>query len=72
MTCHDVFFPASPEINLDPSSFSGVKLRPKASMPGSSSGRSADSSPMGSFPRRGVANGGRDSAGYLEELEKER
>ncbi|KAK3549829.1 hypothetical protein QTP86_015303, partial [Hemibagrus guttatus] len=60
------------EINLEPSSFSGVKLRPKASMPGSSSGHSADSSPMGSFPRRGVTNGGRDSAGYLEELEKER
>uniref|UniRef100_A0AAR2LH50 APC regulator of WNT signaling pathway n=1 Tax=Pygocentrus nattereri TaxID=42514 RepID=A0AAR2LH50_PYGNA len=64
------------EISLDPSGFPGVKLRPKASMQGSSSGRSADSSPspspMGSFPRRGVANGGRDSAGYLEELEKER
>ncbi|GAA6107689.1 adenomatous polyposis coli protein [Tachysurus ichikawai] len=60
------------EINLEPSSFSGVKLRSKASMPGSSSGRSADSSPMGSFPRRGVTNGGRDGAGYLEELEKER
>ncbi|TSM28162.1 Adenomatous polyposis coli protein [Bagarius yarrelli] len=60
------------EINLEPSSFSGVKLRPKASMAGSSSGRSADSSPMGSFPRRGVTNGGRDSTGYVEELEKER
>ncbi|XP_022536604.2 adenomatous polyposis coli protein [Astyanax mexicanus] len=64
------------EISLDPNSFPGVKLRPKASMQGSSSGRSADSSPspspMSSFPRRGVANGGRDSAGYLEELEKER
>ncbi|XP_053501123.1 adenomatous polyposis coli protein [Ictalurus furcatus] len=60
------------EINLEPSSFSGVKLRAKAPMPGSGSGHSADSSPMGSFPRRGVTNGGRDSAGHLEELEKER
>uniref|UniRef100_A0A673ZHX2 APC regulator of WNT signaling pathway n=1 Tax=Salmo trutta TaxID=8032 RepID=A0A673ZHX2_SALTR len=65
------------EISLDPNSYPGVKLRPKLpSMQGSGSGRSGDSSPspspMGSFPRRGVSNGGRDSAGYLEELEKER
>ncbi|XP_026859242.2 adenomatous polyposis coli protein isoform X1 [Electrophorus electricus] len=64
------------EMSLDPSSFPGVKLRAKTSVQGSSSGRSADGSPgpspMSSFPRRGVANGDRDSAGYLEELEKER
>ncbi len=62
------------EMSLDPSSFSGVKLRSKASLQGSSSTHSSDSnpSPMSSFPRRGVTGGGRDSAGYLEELEKER
>ncbi|XP_051971624.1 adenomatous polyposis coli protein-like [Xyrauchen texanus] len=64
------------EMSLDPGSYSGVKLRSKASLQGSSSAHSADSSPspspMSSFPRRGVTNGGRDSAGYLEELEKER
>ncbi|XP_030623032.1 LOW QUALITY PROTEIN: adenomatous polyposis coli protein [Chanos chanos] len=66
------------EMSLDPGSFPGVKLRPKTSMQGSSSGRSADSSPspspspVGSFPRRGAASADRDSAGYLEELEKER
>ncbi|XP_021458712.2 adenomatous polyposis coli protein [Oncorhynchus mykiss] len=65
------------KISLDPNSYPGVKLRPKLpSMQGSGSGRSGDSSPspshMGSFPKRGVSNGGRDSAGYLEELEKER
>ncbi|XP_041754889.2 adenomatous polyposis coli protein-like isoform X2 [Coregonus clupeaformis] len=70
------------EISLDPNSYPGVKLRPKPpSMQGSGSGRSGDSSPspspspmgsLGSFPRRGVSNGGQDSAGYLEELEKER
>ncbi|KTF85872.1 hypothetical protein cypCar_00043200 [Cyprinus carpio] len=60
----------------DPSSFSGVKMRSKASLQGSGSAHSTDSSPspspMSSFPRRGVTGGGRDSAGYLEELEKER
>lgn len=64
------------EMSMDPNSFPGVKLRQKPSVQGSGSGRSTDSSPspspMGSFPRRGGANGGRDSAGYLEELEKER
>ncbi|XP_066567701.1 adenomatous polyposis coli protein isoform X4 [Amia ocellicauda] len=68
------------EMNLDASNFPGVKLRPKASLrsfgsrEGSVSGRSGDSSPvpMASFPRRGAAHGGRESAGYLEELEKER
>ncbi|XP_051542310.1 adenomatous polyposis coli protein isoform X2 [Myxocyprinus asiaticus] len=64
------------EISLDPGSFSNDKMRSKASLQSSGSGHSADSSPspspMSSFPRRGVANGGRDSTGYLEELEKER
>ncbi|KAM6985880.1 adenomatous polyposis coli protein [Aplochiton taeniatus] len=71
------------EMSMDPNSFPGVKLRQKTSIPGpgsgpgSGSGRSTDSSPgpspMGSSSRRGAsANGGRDSAGYLEELEKER
>ncbi|XP_035247778.1 adenomatous polyposis coli protein isoform X2 [Anguilla anguilla] len=67
------------EMNLDPSGFPAVKMRPKAparydSREGSASGRSGDSSPVpaGSFPRRGVVNGGRESTGYLEELEKER
>uniref|UniRef100_A0A8C1B4E3 APC regulator of WNT signaling pathway n=3 Tax=Cyprinus carpio TaxID=7962 RepID=A0A8C1B4E3_CYPCA len=66
------------EMSLDPSSFSGVKLRSKTSLQGSGSTHSADSSPspspspMSSFPRRGATGGGRDSAGYLEELEKER
>ncbi|XP_036384186.1 adenomatous polyposis coli protein isoform X2 [Megalops cyprinoides] len=68
------------EMSLDPSNFPGVKLRPKVPMrsydsrEGSVSGRSGDSSPVptGSFTRRGVVNGSRESAGYLEELEKER
>ncbi|KAI1900269.1 hypothetical protein AGOR_G00048250 [Albula goreensis] len=68
------------EMNLDASNFPGVKMRPKASAhsyssrEGSSSGRSGDSSPVatGSFPRRGMANGGNESVGFLEELEKER
>ncbi|XP_062340352.1 adenomatous polyposis coli protein isoform X1 [Osmerus eperlanus] len=62
------------EMSMDPNSFPGVKLRQKPSMQGPGSARSTDSSPspVGSVPRRGVANGGRDSAGYLEELEKER
>nr|XP_015193210.1 PREDICTED: adenomatous polyposis coli protein isoform X2 [Lepisosteus oculatus] len=68
------------EMNLDASNFPGVKLRPKVSLrsygsqEGSMSGRSGESSPvpMGSFPRKGVVNGGRESTGYLEELEKER
>ncbi|KAG9355027.1 hypothetical protein JZ751_001740 [Albula glossodonta] len=68
------------EMNLDTSNFPGVKMRPKASAhsyssrEGSSSGRSGDSSPVaaGSFPRRGMANGGNESVGFLEELEKER
>lgn len=64
------------EMSHDPSSFSGVKMRSKASLQGSGSAHSTDSSPspspMSSFPRRGVTGGGRDSAGYLEELEKER
>ncbi|KAG7481452.1 hypothetical protein MATL_G00066850 [Megalops atlanticus] len=68
------------EMNLDAGNFPGVKMRPKVSMQpygsreGSASGQSGDSSPVaiGSFPRRGLANGGNESAGYLEELEKER
>ncbi|XP_036382062.1 adenomatous polyposis coli protein-like isoform X2 [Megalops cyprinoides] len=68
------------EMNLDAGNFPGVKMRPKVPMhpygsrEGSASGRSGDSSPVaiGSFPRRGLANGGSESAGYLEELEKER
>ncbi|KAL0965803.1 hypothetical protein UPYG_G00285920 [Umbra pygmaea] len=70
------------EMSLDPNSYPGVKLRGKSpSMQGSGSGRSGDSTPspspspmgsLGSFPRRGLSNGGRDTAGYLEELEKER
>lgn len=63
------------EMSLDPG-FSGVKLRSKASLQGSGSAHSTDSSPspspMSSFSRRGVTGGTRDSAGYLEELEKER
>ncbi|MGH0182876.1 UNVERIFIED_CONTAM: hypothetical protein FKN15_010712 [Acipenser sinensis] len=67
-------------MNLDPSNFPGVKLRPKVSLrsygsrEGSVSGRSGESSPvpMGSHPRRGLVNGSRESTGYLEELEKER
>ncbi|KPP76428.1 adenomatous polyposis coli protein-like [Scleropages formosus] len=68
------------EISLDPSNFSGVKLRSKASVrlydscDTSVSGQSGDSSPVpvGSFPRRGVMHGTLDSASCLEELEKER
>ncbi|KAJ8339374.1 hypothetical protein SKAU_G00361600 [Synaphobranchus kaupii] len=67
------------EINLDPDNFPAVKMRPKMplrydSREGSASGRSGDSSPtpMGSFPRRAMVNGGRESSGYLEELDKER
>ncbi|XP_058133071.1 adenomatous polyposis coli protein isoform X9 [Dasypus novemcinctus] len=68
------------ELNLDSSSFPGVKLRSKMSLrsygsrEGSVSSRSGECSPvpMGSFPRRGFANGSRESTGYLEELEKER
>ncbi|XP_062943893.1 adenomatous polyposis coli protein isoform X2 [Cynocephalus volans] len=67
------------ELNLD-SNFPGVKLRSKMSLrsygsrEGSVSSRSGECSPvpMGSFPRRGFANGSRESSGYLEELEKER
>ncbi|XP_063101524.1 adenomatous polyposis coli protein isoform X8 [Cavia porcellus] len=68
------------ELNLDSSSFPGVKLRSKMSLrsygsrEGSVSSRSGECSPipMGSFPRRGFVNGSRESIGYLEELEKER
>ncbi|XP_048874954.1 adenomatous polyposis coli protein isoform X4 [Brienomyrus brachyistius] len=68
------------EISLDPSTFPSAKLRPKAparlydSCEGAVSVRSGDSSPVpaGSFPRRGVLNGGLEGAGYLEELEKQR
>ncbi|XP_058533468.1 adenomatous polyposis coli protein isoform X2 [Ochotona princeps] len=68
------------ELNLDCSNFPGVKLRSKMSLrsygsrEGSVSSRSGECSPvpMGSFPRRGFVNGSRESAGYLEELEKER
>ncbi|KAM6149216.1 adenomatous polyposis coli protein isoform 1-T1 [Erethizon dorsatum] len=68
------------ELNLDSSSFPGVKLRSKMSLrsygsrEGSVSSRSGECSPvpMGSFPRRGFVNGSRESTGYLEELEKER
>lgn len=69
-----------PELNLEGTSFTGVKLRPKVSVrsygsrEGSVSGHSGECSPvpMGSFPRRGFMNGSRESTGYLEELEKER
>uniref|UniRef100_A0A8C0V827 APC regulator of WNT signaling pathway n=1 Tax=Cyanistes caeruleus TaxID=156563 RepID=A0A8C0V827_CYACU len=68
------------ELNLESTSFAGVKLRPKVSVrsygsrEGSVSSRSGECSPvpMGSFPRRGFMNGSRESTGYLEELEKER
>ncbi|XP_042678738.1 adenomatous polyposis coli protein isoform X5 [Centrocercus urophasianus] len=68
------------ELNLESTSFPGVKLRPKVSVrsygsrEGSVSSRSGECSPvpMGSFPRRGFMNGSRESTGYLEELEKER
>ncbi|XP_014114225.1 PREDICTED: adenomatous polyposis coli protein isoform X5 [Pseudopodoces humilis] len=68
------------ELNLESTSFAGVKLRPKVSVrsygsrEGSVSSRSGECSPvpMGSFPRRGLMNGSRESTGYLEELEKER
>uniref|UniRef100_A0A8C3NVN7 APC regulator of WNT signaling pathway n=1 Tax=Cyanoderma ruficeps TaxID=181631 RepID=A0A8C3NVN7_9PASS len=68
------------ELNLESTSFTGVKLRPKVSVrsygsrEGSVSSRSGECSPvpMGSFPRRGFMNGSRESTGYLEELEKER
>uniref|UniRef100_A0A8B9CR58 APC regulator of WNT signaling pathway n=1 Tax=Anser brachyrhynchus TaxID=132585 RepID=A0A8B9CR58_9AVES len=68
------------ELNLESTSFPGVKLRPKVSArsygsrEGSVSSRSGECSPvpMGSFPRRGFMNGSRESTGYLEELEKER
>ncbi|KAM6289528.1 adenomatous polyposis coli protein isoform 7-T7 [Aegotheles albertisi] len=68
------------ELNLESTTFPGVKLRPKVSMrsygsrEGSVSSRSGECSPvpMGSFPRRGIMNGSRESTGYLEELEKER
>uniref|UniRef100_A0A8C9FNI6 APC regulator of WNT signaling pathway n=1 Tax=Pavo cristatus TaxID=9049 RepID=A0A8C9FNI6_PAVCR len=73
------------ELNLESTSFPGVKLRPKVSVrsygsrEGSVSSRSGECSPvpMGSFPRRGFMNGSRESTGYLEEslllaeLEKE-
>lgn len=68
------------ELNLDCSNFPGVKLRSKMSLrsygsrEGSASSRSGECSPVpaGSFPRRGLVNGSRESTGYLEELEKER
>lgn len=68
------------ELNLESTSFPGVKLRQKVSVrsygsrEGSVSSRSGECSPvpMGSFPRRGFMNGSRESTGYLEELEKER
>ncbi|XP_040277559.1 adenomatous polyposis coli protein isoform X2 [Bufo bufo] len=68
------------ELNLDGSNFPGVKMKSKMSLrsygsrEGSLSGHSGECSPvpMGSFPRRGLVNGSRESAGYMEELEKER
>ncbi|XP_018613964.2 adenomatous polyposis coli protein-like isoform X2 [Scleropages formosus] len=68
------------EMNLDGSSFSSVKLRPKASLrsygsrEGSVSSRSGDSSPVasGSIPRRGAVKAANGSTAYLDELEKER
>ncbi|CAH2297196.1 adenomatous polyposis coli isoform X1 [Pelobates cultripes] len=66
------------ELNLDGNTFPGVKIRPKMSLrsygsrDGSLSGHSGECSPMGSFQRRGFVNGSRESAGYMEELEKER
>ncbi|XP_044131875.1 adenomatous polyposis coli protein isoform X2 [Bufo gargarizans] len=68
------------ELNLDGSNFPGVKMKSKMSLrsygsrEGSLSGHSGECSPvpMGSFPRKGLVNGSRESAGYMEELEKER
>ncbi|KAL4660892.1 adenomatous polyposis coli protein-like isoform X1 [Arapaima gigas] len=68
------------EMNLDSSNFSGVKLRPKASLrsyssrDGSLSGHSGESSPVasGSIPRRGAVKAAIGSTAYLDELEKER
>ncbi|XP_074934118.1 adenomatous polyposis coli protein-like isoform X4 [Phalacrocorax aristotelis] len=68
------------ELNLESSNFPGVKLRPKVSMCSYGSWEGSVSSPSGecspvlirSFPRRGFMNGSRESAGYLEELERER
>ncbi|XP_039946622.1 adenomatous polyposis coli protein [Hirundo rustica] len=68
------------ELNLESTSFAGVKFRPKVSVrsygsrEGSVSSCSGECSPVpiGSFPRRGFTNGSRESTGYLEELEKER
>ncbi|XP_068103432.1 adenomatous polyposis coli protein isoform X2 [Hyperolius riggenbachi] len=68
------------ELNLDGTNFAGVKMKSKMSLrsygsrEGSLSGHSGECSPVptGSFPRRGVVNGSRESAGYMEELEKER
>ncbi|RMB92831.1 hypothetical protein DUI87_30725 [Hirundo rustica rustica] len=67
------------ELNLESTSFAGVKFRPKVSVrsygsrEGSVSSCSGECSPVpiGSFPRRGFTNGSRESTGYLEELEKE-
>ncbi|KAM9329021.1 adenomatous polyposis coli protein [Gastrophryne carolinensis] len=68
------------ELNLDGTHFPGVKMKSKMSLrsfgsrEGSLSGHSGECSPvpMGSFPRRGLVNGSRENAGYMEELEKER
>ncbi|KAM4808474.1 adenomatous polyposis coli protein [Rhinophrynus dorsalis] len=68
------------ELNLDGNNFPGVKIRPKMSLrsygsrEGSVSGHSGECSPVpvGSFQRRGVVNGSRETTGYMEELEKER
>ncbi|XP_073533443.1 adenomatous polyposis coli protein isoform X3 [Phyllobates terribilis] len=68
------------ELNLDGSNFPGVKMKSKMSLrsygsrEGSLSGHSGECSPvpMGSFPRRGIVSGSRESTGYMEELEKER
>ncbi|OCU02245.1 adenomatous polyposis coli homolog isoform X1 [Xenopus laevis] len=68
------------DLNLDSSNIPAGKARPKMSMrsygsrEGSLSGHSGECSPVpvGSFQRRGLLNGSRESAGYMEELEKER
>ncbi|XP_063820198.1 adenomatous polyposis coli protein isoform X2 [Pseudophryne corroboree] len=68
------------ELNLDGTNFPGIKMKSKVSLrsygsrEGSLSGHSGECSPvpMGSFPRRGFANGSKESAGFIDELEKER
>ncbi|KAG8456309.1 hypothetical protein GDO86_002191 [Hymenochirus boettgeri] len=51
-----------------------MSIRSYGSREGSLSGHSGECSPvpLGSFQRRGLVNGSRESPGYVEELEKER